>query len=430
MAEIRPFRAWRYKENAGNIEELVSPLSNADDAEIKKYYSHPLNSIHLWNYENAASAKNILEEWKTKKIIVQDTLPSIYIYYQYFIHPDTGNKVCQKGFISNVRIHNWEEQIILRHENVMPHSVSTHLKILEDSQFNLSPTHGLYTDANLELEPYMDKAIENSIYDFTDHNGITHKMAAIYNEAIVEKFSKTLSKKPVILADGHHRYTASLKYREKLLKAGRNVFAANYHCMLLTNTESSQYKIYPRHRLICELQGMDEEQFINKLNDFFTVDFIEDPLNIKESISGTKHCFGVLFRDQNMIVKLKEGILKDLNWKFPDEIKDLDLTVMHYFIIEKILGIPGKDHKNSKNIDFSFNFTKAVSQVKNGSVKIALITREISMEEIKRICYSGFTFPHKSTFFYPKPVAGLLFQSIAEEEFLKEKQLYQKERSL
>jgi uncharacterized protein (DUF1015 family) len=106
-----------------------------------------------------------------------------------------------------------------------------------------------------------------------------------------------------------------------------------------------------------------------------------------------------------------------MSWQFPEEVKELDLTVLHYFVIEKVLGIPGKDQRKSQNIGFSRSFSECLTRVMGGEAQMALITKDISMEEVKKVCASGYTMPQKSTYFYPKVICGFLYSSIQTNEF-------------
>jgi uncharacterized protein (DUF1015 family) len=98
-------------------------------------------------------------------------------------------------------------------------------------------------------------------------------------------------------------------------------------------------------------------------------------------------------------------------------IKKLDLTILHYYILEKIWGIPGKEQRSSFNIDYDRNFTDCVTRVNEGGSQMAIITNELTMDQVKQVCFSGYTLPQKSTYFYPKVICGLLFGSINEDEF-------------
>jgi uncharacterized protein (DUF1015 family) len=134
-------------------------------------------------------------------------------------------------------------------------------------------------------------------------------------------------------------------------------------------------------------------------------------------IAGSPWTFGVLFKDAAYKVKLRPEAFIRMTWPFPDHIKALDLTVLHYFVIERILGIPGKDQRRSENISFDRSFSDCLAKVIRGESQMALITNEVSIEDIVSVCNSGYTMPQKSTYFYPKVVCGFVFGSIKQNEF-------------
>jgi uncharacterized protein (DUF1015 family) len=423
MAEIRPLRAWRYNaDHAVNIETLTSPLFDVvSDKQRKILYENELNSIHLSVPQPPHAADRaalLLHDWKTKGIIVQDTLPSIYVYYQYFTLAGSA-ELCRKGFICNIRVHDWDDKVILRHENTIPSSVNDRIELLEKTELNVSPTHGLYTDSEFRLEKYLDDAIQHPLLEVEDYQGVRDVMAVIQDAEIIRQFIEVLKHKAIILADGHHRYESSLVYKKQRQAANANHTGKegyNFHLMYLTNTEAGDLKILPTHRLINNLVGFDKNEIVKKLQD----DFVVKPAEItslNEIILGKKWAFGVVFQKEAYKVKLKPESFNQLKWNFPDVIKKLDLTVMHYFIIEKVLGISGKDQRTSENIAFDRSYVNCITKVESNEAQMALITQEISIEEVKQACASGFTMPQKSTYFYPKVVCGFLFGSIQEDEF-------------
>jgi uncharacterized protein (DUF1015 family) len=424
MADIKPFRGWRYSVKAGLKEELVSPLFDiAETEEFINLYKNPLNSIHLSvPQEKVIPIRDLITQWKSKKIIEQDYLPGIYVYYQYFKLPESEKLHCQKGFICNIRLHEWEEKQILKHEAVIPASLNDRIQVLENSEMNICPTHGLYTDPELSLEEYMDESIKGFIYNFRDDKGVIHKLSVIHDKKVMEKFIAVIKNKPVILADGHHRFNASMFYKNQI--TGKKTFTGsepwNFHCMYLTNTEKNEIKILATHRIIGPIENFDEEEFLKKISGYFDLKEINDVHLIKSEISEKKWSYGLILKKHQYILRLKPELIPNIQWKFPKEIKELDLTVLHYFVIGKGLNIKEKDQKNSKNISFSCNFTRCVNDVKGNKAQMSLITREISIEEVKKVCNSGYTFPQKATCFYPKVLSGLVFSSVKEEDFMTE----------
>jgi len=488
MAEIKPIRAWRYNESLEQkIDELTSPLFDVvSDRQRNALYQNPYNSIHLsvpQGSDAANKAGQLLENWKNEGIIVQDKLPAIYVYYQYFKLAGRTKEFCRKGFICHIRAYDWNERVILRHENTIPKSVNDRIELLEKTELNVSPTHGLYTDSEHELERFMDEAITVAIYEGEDYQGVRDVLAVIQDANIIQKFIDVIKDKSIILADGHHRYEGSMLYKQKQKALNPNNTGNegyNFHLMYLTNTEADDLRILPTHRLLHGFKDFNENEIIEKLRDDFEIKEIEDADTLNEIIIGKKWAFGILFKDRTLKIRLKPesfirllhgfknfneneiieklrddfeikeiedadtlneiivgkkwafGILfKDrtlkirlkpesflkMKWNFPEEVKALDLTILHYFIIEKILEIPGKDQRKSENISFDRSFSDCLTKVIRSEAQMAIITQEISIEEVKKVCASGYTLPQKSTYFYPKVICGFLFSSIKEDEF-------------
>lgn len=425
MADIQPLRAWRYnQELSSTIDELTSPLFDVvSDKQRRALYQNPNNSIYLSvpQAPNAAEkAAQLLNEWKSKNIIVQDKLPAIYVYYQYFKLAGSTKEYCRKGFVCNIRAYDWEEGIILRHENTIPSAVNDRIELLEKTELNVSPTHGLYTDEQHILEKYMDEAILNPLYESEDYQGVRDMLAVIHDAHVIRNFINLLKDKKIILADGHHRYEGSLVYKQRMQKRNPSHTGDegyNFHLMYLTNTESDDLRILPTHRLLKGLKDFNEESILKKLEVDFIIKPLEDADTAAEVITGKPWAFALLFKENAYKVRLKPERLATMTWPFPEEVKKLDLTVMHYFIIEKALGIPGKEQRASTNITFDRSFGECLTKVIREEVQLAIITNEVSIEEVKAVCASGFTMPQKSTYFYPKVICGFVFASINEKEF-------------
>lgn len=426
MAEIKPLRAWRYNEKlSGRIDELTSPLFDVvSERQLRTLYQNPLNSIHLsvpmGGTQAAGNAAATLSSWKDNGIIEQDALPAIYVYYQHFKVTGSAKSYCRKGFVCNIRVYDWEDKVILRHENTIPKSVNDRIELLEQTQLNVSPTHGLYTDPTLSLEKAMDEAMTNPILETEDYQGVRDVLAVIHDHKVIAKFLEVISDKQIILADGHHRYEGSLIHKKKSIAsnpAHNGDEGYNFHMMYLTNTVSGDFLILPTHRLISNLPDFSEEAVVERLQKDFIVSRVEDADTLNEVIAGKRWTFGVLFPDGAYKITLRPESFNTMTWHFPDEVKQLDLTVMHYFIIEKVLSIPGKDQRKSERVSFDRSFSDCLARVIRKEAQMAIITQEVTMEEIIAVCRSGATMPQKSTYFYPKVICGFMFSSILQDEF-------------
>lgn len=425
MAEIRPLRAFRYKEELNDqIGDLVSPLFDVvSEKQRNALYKNPLNSIHLSvpKGENASNdAQKLLEKWKSERTIIQEDKPAIYGYYQHFSLPGSTKEYIRKGFICNIRVYDWDEEIILRHENTIPHSVNDRLELIEKTQLNVSPTHGLYTDENHTIEDYLDASMLNPVYETEDYQGVKDVLSVIDDPEIIKKVINIIRDKKIILADGHHRYEGSLAYMKSQRESNPNHSGNegyNFHMMYLTNTESDDLRILPTHRLVRNVKDFSEEWLLKQLEEYFTIKTVENAPDVNEIILGKKWAFGLLVGDNAYKIRLKPEKIDEIYWKFPQKIKEADLTVMHFFIFEKILGIPGKNQRDSEFFYFERNFTECLYEVIKGIAQFAIITKDVPIETVKEVCYTGYTMPQKSTYFYPKVICGYVFSSIQEDEF-------------
>lgn len=422
MAEIIPFRAWRYAPHFP-IDELTSPLFDViSEKQIKALYAQELNSIHLSVPAMGVSYKEIAilqEKWKKEGVLLQDKLPAIYVYYQYFSLPNSNKTFCRKGFIAMVRVYEWNENQILRHENVLPHSVSDRIELLRATQMNIAPTHGLYTDALHELEPFMDESMLAPLYETEDYQGVRDVLSIIQDAKVIAKFQEVIAKTKIILADGHHRYTSSLEYAKEMRKknpshTGNEMY--NYHLMYFTNTESDDLKILPTHRLVQDLPYFNEQSLIDKLHEYFDIKPVIEPETLEEVIAGKPWTFGLVTQNFSCKIRFRPEVFKQMTWQFPEVVKRLDLTILHYFLLYKVLGISKEEQQQGKYLSFVRNFHECLEKVEHQKAQIALITQGVSIEQIKQVCESGYTMPQKSTYFYPKVVCGFVFASIAENE--------------
>lgn len=424
MAEILPLKAYRYHHGLSDkIEELTSPLFDVvSEKQREALYANPLNSIHLsvpLGPDPAKRARETLDSWKRDKVIVQDDLPGIYVYYQYFKFPGMEEESCRKGFIAQIRSYDWDEKVVLRHENTIAKAVDDRIDLLRATQIQSSPTHGLYEDPLYELEPYMDEAIMDPIYDLEDYQGVREVLAVIHDAGIIAKFLDVLKKKQVILADGHHRYQGAVAFRKEMSESnpghtGKEGY--NYHLMYFTNALTKNLRILPTHRLFTDI-SLSEGEILEKLEPWFIIRQLNDVEEVSDLILQKKWAFGLIFKNSAYKIRLIPEKIKEMDLPIPDLVKEVDMMVLHYFFIDKVLGIPMEQQRYSEKLAYERNLVRCVSKVEGGTASFAILTKDIAMKQVLDVCKSGYTMPQKSTYFYPKTLSGLLFGSIAEEDF-------------
>jgi uncharacterized protein (DUF1015 family) len=409
MADIYAFHAFRYNPTLSeNIDELVSPLFDVvSEKERERLYKNPFNSIHLSVPSGdfpADLAFDTLQKWLKDGVLLKEKLSAIFPYYQYFTLPGSRKQYCRKGFISHIKAHFWEEKQVLRHENTIPGAVGDRLALLEKIRFHTSPVHGLYADDDFELEKYMDEAMQAPVYETEDYQGVREVLGIIQDAKVIDIFIQKIQNRQIILADGHHRYESAIELRKKQENVSLPVY--------LTNMRANDICILPTHRLIKGLEDFDKGQILSQLEQYFTIRKIDNPYTIEEVICGRKWTFGLIFKHEVYKIALKPEVWHTMQWHFPEVIRGLDLTVLHYFVIEKVLGIAGKVQRSSPNLSFSRSLPECLEKVQNNEMQMAFITQSVTIEEVETVCHSGYVMPQKSTYFYPKAIAGLVFSNI------------------
>ncbi len=424
MAEILPIKAWRYHEKySGQMEDLIAPLFDVvSSSQREALYENPLNSIHLsvpLGPDPSKRAQKTLKAWKEHQVLQQDMIPGIYVYYQYFRLPGQEQETCRKGFVAQIKAYDWNENVVLRHENTIAKSVNDRVQLLHNTKFQSSATHGLYEDESHELEAYMDQAIQDPIYDLEDYQGVREVLAVIQDAVIVKKFVHLLRTKQIILADGHHRYEGAIAYRKQMMEkksepSGSEAY--NFHMMYFTNALDKNLRILPTHRLFSGF-NIPEEQLLEEISKYFIVKKLNDIEEIEELILHKQWAFGLVIGEQAYKIRLHPEKINELPEELPAVVGHLDLMVLHYFFIEKVLGIGMEKQRFSDQIEYERNLRRCLNKVSTGKASFAIITKDIAMSQVLEVCKSGYTMPQKSTYFYPKTLSGLLFASIDEEEF-------------
>lgn len=423
MAEILPLKAWRYHNRfLEELDHLMSPLFDVISSKQREIlYQNPFNSIHLsvpQGDDSLILAKERLLNWKKEQVIVQDPVPGIYVYYQYFRVSGDQKERCRKGFIAQIKAYDWEEKIILRHEDTRVAAVQDRIDLLHATEIQSSPTHGLFVDPQKELEIHMDEAISQPLYELEDYQGVREVLGVIQDPEIIKKFIHTLKDQPIILADGHHRMEASIQYRMSKKENLTNSLwkASDYHLMYLTPVGGNDLMVLPTHRLFYG-EISSQEKFLEKLSEWFQIRGFEDGEEFSTYSFTKPWSFGLIFNDRSYLIRLKPEKWQEVRPELPDSLRRVDLVILHDLVFDKVLGINPEEQKTTTEIGYERNFARCLHEVQSGKASFSIITREIEMDQILEVCKSGHVLPQKSTYFYPKTLGGLLFASINQEEF-------------
>jgi uncharacterized protein (DUF1015 family) len=427
MAEIRAFRAFRYDlGRVGQLSDVVAPPYDVIDASLqqKLYDQSQFNAIRLEltkdepgdnETENKYNrAARTLKGWIADDALRQDTARALYIYEQEF--EAEGKTYVRRGFFARVRLEPFETGQIFAHEQTMSGPKADRLKLYHATGFNLSPVFGFYPDAegevNAVLEPFTRKSPPLIA---KDHLGVINRLWVVTDTQAVAAIMGLMGPKPVFIADGHHRYETGLKYKEEQGALDADA-PANFTLMMLVGMSDPGLIILPTHRLVSGLPNVTTQQLKDTLKDHF--DIVESfgtdanacwehiEMDGAQSILG----FGTTADNQWFAAKLRDdSAMAALAPNQSEEWRGLGVSILHKLVLEKL--VPEKLGAKP-SLAFVHQVKEATDAIAAKSCQLAVLVPPATMDDVEQIAGQREKMPQKSTYFYPKLLTGMVFNSL------------------
>lgn len=399
-----PFKNLHYKIGKGNpdkLKALLAPpydvISEEEKIEMKK---NPDNICHVILPESYDAAGQKLEEMINNGTLVTEKDRCICIYGIDYIRPDTGEKISRYGFVGLLKL----VEIFPATDGVIPHEATfrkfteDRLKIIQKTDSNFSPIFTIY-DGNGTAEEIFNKYITKKPFlETIDRDGFTHKIWEVWKEKDIKKFQEIVRKHEIIIADGHHRFITSLSHS----KHG----GCKYIMALFIDFNDPGLIIYTSHRQIHRMPVKNIEELKKRGNQFFEIEEFDNLETLKSNMTRNKHkhVFGCYFQKKYLFLKLKNEI-KPEELIFRDhsnEWKKLNLPILHEILLKDCLNLEKED------VTFIKDVNKGIQNVDSGKIQALFMVNPTTLEEVQKITSLGEIMPQKSTYFYPKPLSGLI----------------------
>ena len=416
MAEIIPFCGLRYsRKKIKNINKIFAPpydvISAKEQGEL--YKQHPLNIIRLILGKQSknddrrnnryARAGNLFKKWIKTGILVKDANPSIYIYTQDYTFEGIAKK--RIGFLARMKFEKGKE--CLPHEHTLAKPKQDRVKLIRAVQANLSPIFSFYIDKKNEIEkilkPYTRK---KPLISFKDKKKITHRFWQIEDKKTIDKIRKIMKRKQTFIADGHHRYEVSRSFYREMSRKKGSKGEFNSVMMYFTGFNEQNLSVMPTHRLVKAIP--DIENKINSLGEYFEV---SEVMNLKAILSlqtrGNGFSLGMCYKNKFYVLEMKDECLLDrLMRKSPAQWRKLDVAMLNKVIFEHIFKL--NERQKEEKVSYTRDSLYAVECIKRKKALVAFFPNTTKADQVKKIALSGNRMPQKSTYFYPKPVTGLV----------------------
>ncbi|MET0561145.1 MAG: DUF1015 domain-containing protein [Gaiellaceae bacterium] len=357
MADIQPFRAVRFTGAAGPLADLVAPPYDAvdDDERAALYTRSPYNVIHLTLPETAGEAGRLYREWLAEGLLVADSEPAVWLAVEEFVGPD-GVARQRRGVIVSLAATPYAERDVLPHEHTHSGIRADRRRLLHETRVQPEPIL-LLADALLTL------SVPDEPADIQADGTRLWRLPA--------DAADSLRDAQLLIADGHHRYESAVGLGEELGTAVRIM-------ALVVSTEDAGLEVFPTHRWFVDradaASGPDDEPAAS----------LEDALVRLDEKTY----------DSSAVVRYRQGHVGLLH----GAAGELDVELVDRYGLDGIRYTPRLD--------------EAVGAVDSGGADVAFILRRTRVDDVFEAARRGKRMPQKSTYFYPKPLSGLLFHPV------------------
>ncbi|MCX5686715.1 MAG: DUF1015 domain-containing protein [Candidatus Omnitrophica bacterium] len=414
MPRIKPFKAVRYNTaKVKDISSVVAPpydvISQKLQGELYRKDEHNFVKIELNRIKASDDdssnryirSRDLFASWLKDRIMISDDKDALYIYALKY---KRGTKAIEQvGFIGLMGLEP-DGGNILPHENTLAAPKEDRLKLTRAVKANLSPIFVLYEDKAHGLTQILKKFMSGNkpLIDM-ESDGVRHRLWNLEEKNSIKKIVDSMAHKDIFIADGHHRYEVSRMYSRE---AGTD--SSKYMMVYFVEMDERMLTVLPAHRILKDIGDLNEEEISKKLERFFYVEKAPalKALLARMSALSKEHAFGMyLGKDDYRLLRLKS--VKDSDKAIKDKPaawKRLDVSILHHFIIQRVLGVRDDDD----NIEFLKSAQDSVDAVDSDEFKLAFFLNPTKVSEVKRIAGIGERMPRKATYFYPKPLSGLV----------------------
>jgi uncharacterized protein (DUF1015 family) len=420
VTRIRPFCALRYDPRSVDMDRvIVPPYDVIAPGERAGYFDlDPHSAIRLTltrevEQEAATDYADIrrrLEDWQRSAVLVRDPKPALYGLRERFVAPD-GTPRVRDAFFGLLHLEDYDRRIVRPHELTLAGPKADRLKLLRSARANLSSVLVLYEDRERSLEPVLSASLEGEPIAEARDASVRHTLTRLEDAASIEAIRSFLAGRPVVIADGHHRYETALQYRDECA-AGEDGPAA-WMLACFANAFAPGNLLLPIHRLILKGAVPTDAAWAERLPGWsqraVPVAGAEAiPALLAEHLAPLRdrHAFAADDASGQLRIFAKPRAASG-----DDE---LTVRVVHRDVIAGVFGLD-EDAVREGAIDYPKDALQTARDLRGGRGSVALYLNPLAPEDVFRVTAAGEVMPQKSTFFYPKLPTGLVFRLLDED---------------
>jgi uncharacterized protein (DUF1015 family) len=433
VPRVLPFAGLRYAAPAKALARLISPpydvIGPDEQATLQALSAH--NAVHVELPADAPGepgscyrrAAERLAEWRRDGVVRAEPRPAYYLSETEFAY--AGEQLRRRDLLAALGVEPWSAGAVLPHEHTMSGPKADRLELLRATHLNASPIWVLHRDRVVALDAAWTAAETSSpTVEFTWRDE-RHRLWVLDDAPTVSAIQNAFAAGgPLYIADGHHRYETSLVFQAE---ARGTVPGSDAVLATLTWADDPGLLALPTHRVLFGLDSsMTLEEAETRWSDVFHAEYYpvwegapaEQIEALMQQLASSGRAapsigqYGLGHLDLFGVLELRGRKVPE--GTFPAERSDawkaLDVSLLHSLLVDPLVAESGQPREDV--LVYERDPQAAVRAVRNGSASVAFFLNPTPVSGVLNVADAGDRMPEKSTYFHPKPPAGLVMRDL------------------
>lgn len=430
MAGIASFRGYRYnKMMVGDLNSVVAqPYDQIDDKLRDDYMNrNDFNVVRIIkdaprdtdtpNDNQYTRANKCWEDWIEDKVLIREPGPAIYPYHQEY--EVGGETFVRKGLIALVEL-DQKKTSVKSHEHTHSGPKADRLKLMKATEANDGLIFMLYNDAEQKINAILDEQLigQKPLMEVNDDFGAKHRLFRVTSPGAITDIAEIFEDLELYIADGHHRYETAVNYmnycKERKWEAP-NAESFTHRMMAMVNMYDPGLNVLPTHRLIHSLEKFNPDKFLSQASENFEITEFADQNDLfkamDDGVEAKKAVFGFAAEGMDgyrLLTCKDKGIMNSLVEGHCDAWKQLDVTILHTALMDKLMGIGAEQLEKETNVRYIRGRENAIAKVGSEGIQCTFLLNPTRVDQVREVASAGERMPQKSTDFFPKLLTGMV----------------------
>ncbi len=407
MPLVQPFRGLRPVADKA-VDVVAPPYDVLNTAEAReRVKGHPLSFLHIskpeidlpegtdpYSAEVYAKGAENLQKLINDHVLMRDDKACYYVYRLIMGEHE------QTGLVVTASVADYDTNRIRKHEYTRPDKEDDRVRQIDALNAQTGPVFLTYRN-NKVVEDITQKVSKTTpTYHLTADDGVQHTIWIVNDDEDINTLTSTFNAMDCLyIADGHHRSASASRIAASRNKGTNETGNASHDYFLSVIFPDNQMKILDYNRVIKDLNGLSEEELIEKIKDNFSIEAVDKLYKPLKRTEFSMYLNGSWYKLQANAELIPEN----------DPVGALDISLLQNNLIEPLLGI--SDPRRDKRIDFVGGIRgleELEKRVDSGEMQVAFAIYPTSLSQLMDVADANEVMPPKSTWFEPKLADGLV----------------------